>query len=250
MCRRAGVVLMTVADLLVLDHGSEGISPGAEGPGQGTRAVRPERGRALGPDGRIGPGRSRTDEQTGCRGTSRLGPDGPGDLSRTSVPGARWDWPTGVDAEGARRVAAAVMEQRPDGGWTDPRQAMALARAAGLPISGTGNGARPVTVGRTVLSLRVTTDQLGGPASTVGRRGSDGCPRCDGPVAGQDSERTSSSVVRDVLARMEWLVVVLPELIEAEVDPLVLNAEGPLVVALRVRLAPATLDDLPRHRAG
>lgn len=127
---------------------------------------------------------------------------------------------------------------------------MALARAAGLPISGTGNGAGPVTVGRTVLSLRVTTDQLGGPASMVGRRGTDGCLRCDGPVAGQAPERTSSSVVRDVLARMEWLAVVLPELIEAEIDPLVLDAEDPLFVALRVRLAPATLDELPRHRAG
>ncbi|MFB9385640.1 hypothetical protein ACFFTK_21015 [Pseudonocardia petroleophila] len=56
--------------------------------------------------------------------------------------------------------------------------------------------------------------------------------------------------MRDVLARMEWLAVVLPELIEAEIDPLVLDAEDPLFVALRVRLAPATLDELPRHRAG
>jgi hypothetical protein len=60
--------------------------------------------------------------------------------------------------------------------------------------------------------------------------------------AGEDGNRIRSAV-RDAAARMAWLGVQLPELTEAEINPLVLLATGPGAVDVRIRTAPAAVSD-------
>jgi hypothetical protein len=60
--------------------------------------------------------------------------------------------------------------------------------------------------------------------------------------AGEDGNRIRSAV-RDAAARMAWLGVQLPELTEAEINPLVLLATGPVAVDVRIRTAPAAVSD-------
>jgi hypothetical protein len=59
-------------------------------------------------------------------------------------------------------------------------------------------------------------------------------------AAGGDTARRA---VREVVLRLGWLAELLPEIAEAEVNPLVLGPDGPVGVDLRVRLEPAPAAD-------
>jgi hypothetical protein len=150
------------------------------------------------------------------------------------------------------------MAQRPAGGWMDPARATVLARAAGLQGSSAASDSGWATGPRIELSVRVTTDQLGGPTSTVGRRGVDAgpdCSHCGGPPPGRDLDGLLGLVCgsgarwgRCATSSPGWLGLRRRclSLIEAEIDPLVVGRDGSFATDVRVGLAPATLDDPAR----
>lgn len=51
------------------------------------------------------------------------------------------------------------------------------------------------------------------------------------------------SAYRDAVARLAWLATEVPEIAEAEINPLIPTAAGLVAVDVRVRLAPVALED-------
>ena len=125
---------------------------------------------------------------------------------------------------------------------------------------------QPMVATGVELLVGVTSDRLCGPLLTLGLGGTttdlvadrahclvpatgpdlddllDGLRASPRLFAGPDTDQRRAEV-RDVLGRMAWLADQLPEVAEAEVNPLVLSPHGPVGVDLRIRLEPVSPTD-------
>jgi hypothetical protein len=107
----------------------------------------------------------------------------------------------------------------------------------------------------------VTVDPLVGPMLTVGLGGTttdlvDDRSHCLVPPTANDLDQVLAHLragprlldrrdaaqlqarVRDVAARLSWLADRFPEIVEAEINPLVVTADGAVAVDVRIRIAP------------
>jgi hypothetical protein len=67
-------------------------------------------------------------------------------------------------------------------------------------------------------------------------------------VLGRPDAASLHAHVRDVAARLSWLADRFPEIVEAEVNPLVVTADGAVAVDVRSRIAPiGALDQMVRE---
>lgn len=132
---------------------------------------------------------------------------------------------------------------------------------------------QPMAAPGTELLLATTGDPVCGPLLTLGLGGTgtdlvDDRAHCLAPATEADVDdlldglRAASRLyrgpdgarlreaARDAVRRMSWLAAVLPELAEAEVNPLVVGDVdgGAVAVDVRVRLQPAPVDDDPYLR--
>ncbi|GAA5162205.1 bifunctional GNAT family N-acetyltransferase/acetate--CoA ligase family protein [Pseudonocardia eucalypti] len=67
-------------------------------------------------------------------------------------------------------------------------------------------------------------------------------PRGVARMLAADRDASCRDKVADVIARMAWLATALPEIAEAEINPLILTSGTVTAVDVRIRLAPATPD--------
>jgi hypothetical protein len=163
----------------------------------------------------------------------------------------------GFDATGARAIVAAAGE-----GWLGGEETVALLRAAGLELA-----AAPVDPGLgeadavAVLAGAVNDPEFGpvvgvAPGGGLGWAGPipgdavfrlapltdvDAEELVDGPPALRAALHQGAhdaAALRDVLLRLAALADALPELAEAELDPVLVSETGVLVTGARVRLAP------------
>jgi acyl-CoA synthetase (NDP forming) len=166
----------------------------------------------------------------------------------------------GFDAEAAQAVVARAGE-----GWLAGDDAVALLRAAGLELEDVRDGtdAAPVLVG-------AVNDAELGPVVGVGAGGGPGWlgpppgdvvfrlapltdvdaeELVDGPaavraaLAGGDRD---AAALRDVVLRVAALADAVPELAEAELDPVLVGEQGVTIGGARVRLAPPPERDRPK----
>jgi hypothetical protein len=114
------------------------------------------------------------------------------------------------------------------------------------------------------LLLGVTGDPLFGPLLTFGLGGTStdlvaDRAHCLVPATDADVEELLDSLraspklfgpqvaeraaVRDAIVRLGWLAELLPEIVEAELNPLIAGPDGAVAVDARVRLAPAGRTD-------
>jgi hypothetical protein len=67
-------------------------------------------------------------------------------------------------------------------------------------------------------------------------------------VLGRPDAASLHAHVRDVAARLSWLADRFPEIVEAEVNPLVVTADGAVAVDVRIRIAPiGAIDQMVRE---
>ena len=67
-------------------------------------------------------------------------------------------------------------------------------------------------------------------------------------LLGRPDAASLQARVRDVAARLSWLADRFPEIVEAEVNPLVVTADGAVAVDVRIRIAPVgAIDQLVRE---
>lgn len=125
---------------------------------------------------------------------------------------------------------------------------------------------QPMAAPGTELLLGATADPLCGPLLTYGLGGTgtdvlDDRAHCLVPATEQDLDDLVDGLrvaprlyagkhgarvrgaARDAAARLAWLAAVLPEVVEAEVNPLVVGAGDPVAVDVRVRVAPPPCAD-------
>lgn len=125
---------------------------------------------------------------------------------------------------------------------------------------------QPMVPAGVELLVGVTADPLCGPLLTLGIGGTstdliDDRSHCLVPATDADLDdlvdgmhaapllfrgdecAARRQAVRDVAARLAWLADQLPEVAEAEINPLVLETDAPVAVDLRIRLAPSAPSD-------
>jgi hypothetical protein len=163
----------------------------------------------------------------------------------------------GFDAAGAQAVVAAAGE-----GWLGGEETVALLRAAGLELAATPADASLGEADAVAVLAGAVNDPEFGPVVGVAPGGGLGWA---GPIPGDavfrlapltdvDAEELvdgppalraalhqgahDAAALRDVLLRLAALADALPELAEAELDPVLVSEAGVVVGGARVRLAP------------
>jgi acyl-CoA synthetase (NDP forming) len=168
----------------------------------------------------------------------------------------------GFDAGAARDIAEAAGE-----GWLGGEETVALLRAAGLEL-GDAPGATPAAQDTAVAVLvGAVNDPEFGPVAGVAPGGGLGWA---GPIPGDAAFRLApltdvdaeevvggapavraalaggehdAAALRDVVLRLGALADAVPELAEAELDPVLVGADGVVIGGARVRLAPPAARD-------
>jgi len=125
---------------------------------------------------------------------------------------------------------------------------------------------QPMSATGLEILVGITADPLVGPMLTVGLGGTttdlvDDRAHClvppteddldqvlahlrSGPrLLGRPDAASLQARVRDVAARLSWLADRFPEIVEAEVNPLVVTADGAVAVDVRIRIAPVRAVD-------
>jgi acyl-CoA synthetase (NDP forming)/RimJ/RimL family protein N-acetyltransferase len=167
---------------------------------------------------------------------------------------------TGFDARAAQAVAAGAGD-----GWLGGEETVALLRAAGLEIEDDS----AVTDGAAVLVGAVNDPELGpvvglGPGGGIGwvGPGSGDVTFRLAPLTDVDAEelvegppgvraaladgRHDVAALRDVILRVAALADTIPELAEAELDPVLVREDGVTIGGARMRLAPPAARDRPK----
>ena len=121
---------------------------------------------------------------------------------------------------------------------------------------------QPMSAAGLEFLVGITSDPLVGPMLTVGLGGTttdlvDDRSHCLVPPTGDDLDQVLAHLragerllgrpdaaelrarVRGVAARLSWLADRFPEVVEAEINPLVVTADGAVAVDVRIRIAPA-----------
>ena len=130
---------------------------------------------------------------------------------------------------------------------------------------------QPMSATGLEILVGITADPLVGPMLTVGLGGTttdlvDDRAHClvppteddldqvlahlrSGPrLLGRPDAASLQARVRDVAARLSWLADRFPEIVEAEVNPLVVTADGAVAVDVRIRIAPVgAIDQMVRE---
>jgi acyl-CoA synthetase (NDP forming)/GNAT superfamily N-acetyltransferase len=170
--------------------------------------------------------------------------------------------PPDVDAPRALAILRERFRAEPTGGWLDPLHTVELLRCFGIPIVDTRLAADDATAGGRELMVGVHVDGVFGPLVVFGLGGVDidvvtdrtarltqladadiddllrGL-RCSAALFGpQAAPALDISAVRDVLLRVGLLAQLLPEVIELELNPLIINPHGCQTTHARIRITP------------
>jgi hypothetical protein len=160
----------------------------------------------------------------------------------------------GFDAEAAQAFAARAGE-----GWLDDAACAELLALAGITVADAAAGTEVLVgaINDAELGPVVGVGTGGGRALVAGDVGFRLAPLMD--VDAEDLVRTPAAVraelaadvhdvaaLRDVILRLGALADAVPELAEAELDPVRVAEDGATVTAARIRLAPPTARDRPK----
>jgi acyl-CoA synthetase (NDP forming)/GNAT superfamily N-acetyltransferase len=170
--------------------------------------------------------------------------------------------PPDVDAPRALAILRDRFRAEPTGGWLDPLHTVELLRCFGIPMVDTRPADDDAAAGGRELMVGVHSDGVFGPLVVFGLGGVDTnvvtdrtarlAPlgdadtddllhglRCSAALFGpQAAPAMDISAVRDVLGRVSLLAHLLPEVIELELNPLIINPHGCQTAHAQIRITP------------
>jgi acyl-CoA synthetase (NDP forming) len=170
--------------------------------------------------------------------------------------------PPDVDAPRALAILRDRFRAEPTGGWLDLLHTVELLRCFGIPMVDTRPADDDAAAGGRELMVGVHSDGVFGPLVVFGLGGVDTnvvtdrtarlAPlgdadtddllhglRCSAALFGpQAAPAMDITAVRDVLGRVSLLAHLLPEVIELELNPLIINPHGCQTAHAQIRITP------------
>ncbi|MGH3166715.1 MAG: GNAT family N-acetyltransferase [Trebonia sp.] len=163
----------------------------------------------------------------------------------------------GTDQVAARELIRGFLSASPDGGWLSLKDATAVLRSYGIPVTDSEAAARRLAAGGTEVTVRVEDDQMFGPLVVFGPGGAahvrqDRVARL-APLTETDADAMLGSIrsaarpglaaLRGLLLRVSRMSDDLPEITGLDLSPVIAGPDGVDVTGARVRVTPQAPQD-------